>query len=52
MAINKVVYDNQVLIDITDTTVAADKMVEGVGAYGADGTWIEGTLTEWEGGSY
>ena len=46
MAINKVVYGNNTLIDLTNTTATADRIVSGTGAYGADGVWIDGTLTE------
>lgn len=44
MAVNKVVYGGNTLIDITDTTVTADKILSGYGAYGADGSWIDGSI--------
>lgn len=44
MAINKVVYGNTTLIDITDTTATANTMLNGVGAYGANGVWMNGTI--------
>ena len=44
MAINKVVYSGDTLIDITDTTATADKIVQGYFDYGADGTKQNGTL--------
>ena len=41
--INKVVYGNNTLIDLTGTTATADKIVEGYGAFGRDGAWMDGT---------
>ena len=38
MAVNKVIYGNQTLIDITDTTTSADEVVEGNVFYSASGT--------------
>ena len=43
--VNKVVYGGNTLIDITDTTATADKILSGYGAYGADGAWMDGTAT-------
>lgn len=43
MAINKVIYGNTTLMDITDTTATASTIITGYGAYGADGVWIDGT---------
>lgn len=43
MAINKVKFGNQTLIDLTDTTATADKILTGFGAYGKDGVWMDGT---------
>lgn len=44
MAINKVVYDNQTLIDLTDSTLtSSDELVEGVIAYDRSGNRITGT---------
>ena len=45
MAINKVVYGSQVLIDLTGDTVTADKLLSGFTAHGKDGSSIEGTCT-------
>ena len=45
MAINKVVYGNTTLIDLTDTTATASSILTGYGAYGRDGVWIDGTAT-------
>ena len=42
--INKVQFGNQVIIDITDTTATASKILSGFGAYGANGAWIDGTI--------
>ena len=43
--VNKVVYGNTTLIDISDTTATADKIIEGYTAYGADGRKITGTAS-------
>ena len=43
MAVNKVIYGSQTLIDISDTTATADKIISGYTAYGADGVKITGT---------
>lgn len=44
MAISKVVYDNQVLIDLSvNNTVKAEYLKQGEKAYGTDGTTITGT---------
>ena len=41
---NKVqLADGTVLIDLTGTTATADKILQGYGAYGADGSWMDGT---------
>ena len=45
MAINKVKFGNQTLIDLTDTTATADKILTGFGAYGKDGVWMDGTAS-------
>lgn len=44
MAVNKVIYGNTTLVDLTSDTVTADNMAEGVRATGADGTKIVGLL--------
>ena len=41
--VNKVVYGGTTLIDISNTTATADKILSGYGAYGADGRWMDGT---------
>lgn len=43
MAISKVIYGGQVLIDLTADTVSADKLLVGIKAHGADGESITGT---------
>lgn len=45
MAINKVVYGAQTLIDITDTTATADKVANGEVFYSASGTRTVGTAS-------
>jgi len=46
MAYNKIVYGNNVLIDLTGDTVTPDKLDEGITAHKADGTQITGTSTK------
>lgn len=44
MAVNKVQKSNgEVIIDITDTTATADKILTGYTAYGSDGVKVYGT---------
>lgn len=43
MAVNKVIYDNKTLIDISDSTVTAATLAEGTTAYNAAGERITGT---------
>lgn len=50
MAVNKVIYGNQTLIDLTQDTVEADKLLEGFTAHKADGTQIVGTASGGGGG--
>jgi hypothetical protein len=45
MAINKVVYGNNTLIDLTGDTVTADKILKGYKAHAASGEQITGTST-------
>ena len=45
MAVNKVIYGSNTLIDISDTTATADKILSGYTAYGADGTKITGSAS-------
>lgn len=44
--VNKVVYGDTTLIDISDTTATADKIIQGYTAYGADGSKITGTAPQ------
>ncbi len=44
MAVNKVNYDGQTLIDLTEDTVTADKLYSGYTAHDAAGVRITGTL--------
>lgn len=44
MAINKVIYGTTVLVDLTGDTVAAENLLKGIKAHGADGSEIVGTL--------
>lgn len=43
MAISKVVYGGNTLIDLTADTIKADKLLEGYTAHGADGELVTGT---------
>lgn len=45
MAISKVIYGGQTLIDLTADTITADKLLSGSTAHGADGEKITGTCT-------
>lgn len=50
MAINKVIYGNTTLMDITDSTVDTDNMLTGTKAYGANGEPVIGGVVEsWTG---
>ena len=44
MAVNKVEYGGETLIDLTEDTVTSQTLAEGVTAHGADGEKIVGTL--------
>lgn len=43
-AVSKVIYNSNVLIDLTEDTVSADKLLEGITAHDAAGNPITGTL--------
>lgn len=43
MSINKVIYNDKTLIDISDSTVTADNIEEGLVAYSGDGKRVVGT---------
>ena len=45
MAVNKVVYGGRTLIDLTEVTVTADKLLEGYTALDKSGTLITGTAS-------
>lgn len=45
MAVNKVIYGNNTLIDLTDSTVTPETLGEGVIAYNAKGERIVGIAT-------
>lgn len=49
--VNKVVYGTTTLIDITDSTVTPASLMQGVVAYGADGSRLVGTATGGDEGS-
>ena len=44
--INKVIYDNTTLIDISDTTATADDVISGKYFYASNGQKIEGNLED------
>lgn len=44
MAVNKVTYGGETLIDLTGDTVTADKLAQGITAHDASGAEIIGTL--------
>ena len=50
MAINKVIYAGEVLIDISDATVTPETLAERVVAYNAKGEIIVGTMKQGGGG--
>ena len=45
MAISKVIFGSEILIDLTGDTVTADKLAQGITAHGKDGEPITGTNT-------
>lgn len=46
MAYNKVIYNNNTLIDLTSDTVTADKLMEDYTAHDASGSLITGTIAD------
>lgn len=42
--VNKVQYGGTTVMDISDTSATADKILQGYGAYGANGAWMNGSL--------
>lgn len=45
MAYSKIIYNGKTLIDLTNDTIAADKLLKGSTAHGANGEVIEGACT-------
>ncbi len=45
MAVNKIIYNAQVLIDLTNDTVAADNLLAGVTAHDKSGNQVTGNVT-------
>lgn len=45
MAINKVVYGSNTLIDLTSDTVASNNLLTGYTAHGADGNTVNGAVS-------
>lgn len=52
MAVNKVIYDGNTLVDLTGDTVTATDLADGVKATGADGNPIVGLMQKGEIASY
>lgn len=48
MAVNKVVYGTTTLVDLTEDTVQADKLLEGYTAHDSSGNLVTGTLVDGE----
>lgn len=48
MAVNKVVYGGNTLVDLTDDTVTANDLAEGITATGANGDKVVGVMTKGE----
>lgn len=46
MAVNKIIYNKQILIDLTNDTVTADKLFKGVLAHDKSGNQIVGTFEQ------
>ncbi len=49
MAVNKVVYGNTVLIDLTSVTVTPETLLKGVTAFNSKGELIVGTMETTDG---
>ena len=45
MANSKIIYNGKVLIDLTQDTIKADKLLKGYTAHGADGEVVTGACT-------
>ncbi len=48
MAVNKVIYGGNALVDLTSDTVTANDLAEGITATGADGNKVVGVMTKGE----
>lgn len=48
MAVNKVIYGGNTLVDLTGDTVTADDLAEGITATGANGDKVVGVMTKGE----
>lgn len=44
MAVNKVVYGDQTLVDLTKDTVVEDALIKGISAHSKTGMVVNGTL--------
>ena len=44
MAISKIILNNSTQMDITDSTITGDKILNGYVGYGADGTKVTGVV--------
>lgn len=44
MPVNKVIFDNETLIDITDSTITADTILDGYEGYSKSGSKITGNV--------
>ncbi len=52
MAVNKVIYGGNTLVDLTGDTVTANDLAEGITATGANGNKVVGVMTKGEIASY
>lgn len=52
MSVNKVIYDGEVLIDLTEDTVTADKLPKGEKAHDKKGNLITGIIPKAEEGEF
>nr|DAY60542.1 MAG TPA: hypothetical protein [Caudoviricetes sp.] len=48
MAVNKVIYGGNTLVDLTGDTVTANDLAEGITATGANGSKVVGVMTKGE----
>lgn len=52
MAVNKIIYGGNTLVDLTSDTVTANDLAEGITATAADGNKVVGVMTKGEIASY